>query len=251
MTGKHILIAVNNCGSSYGWTLLLDTCGGRMMTATRHAPVRAVLPEWRRGRRTIGLQRNPFAWYVTGWHKDHVLQQARGAVPVGFDEWFWDINSRPWRYIPEEYRSGPPVHVRFAAYTYFHLHYCLRNAPEVFADCRTMADVDAAYDAGLGIDDWVFAHTYYQDFARILGRPLVIDRTRTLNAHPHGPYRDYYDAAKRRHVEENDAMLLRRYGYSWDGPEYCSAGHKYPPMPSEIAVEKGSREEEALRCRTC
>lgn len=244
MTDRHILIAVNNCGSSHGWVLLKDTCGGRMMTETRHAPVRAVEPEWRSSRRIIGMQRNPFAWYVTGWWKDHYLQKQRGAKAVPFDEWFADLNRRPWRYLPVAYRPPPAKHILPGAYTFFHLHYCLWNSLAVFSEYRTMSQVVANYDANLGIDDWVFAHTYYEDFARILGRPVVIDRSRTLsdmNAHPHGPHQDYYTPEMRAYVQKKDGWLLDRYGYTWDGPAYRSAEHEWPECPSAVAVEKGSQ----------
>ena len=233
MTDKHILIAVNNCGSSYGWVLLKNTCGGKMMTKTRHAPVRAIKPEWREGRRIIGLQRNPFAWYVAGWNKDHYLQELRGARAVPFEEWFWKTNETPWRYLPEAYRPPPAKYILPGAYTFFHLHYCLWNSLEVFAAYGSMAEVAAEYDRHLGVDDWVFAHTYYEDFARILGKPLVIDTTELLsdrNAHPHGPHQDYYTPDMRTYVHENDAFLLDKYGYAWDGPAYRSAEHKYPTV---------------------
>ncbi len=232
MTNKHILIAVNNCGSSYAWVVLKNTCGGKMMTKTRHAPVRAVKQEWRKGRRIIGLQRNPFAWYVTGWNKDHCLQIGRGARPVPFEEWFWEINSRPWRYLPEAYRPPAAKHILPGAYTFFHLHYCLWNSLDIFANHRSMKDVAAIYDDQLGVDDWVFAHTYYEDFARILGKPLLTNTPEgkriARNAHPHGPHQDYYTPKMRAYVQGNDAFLLDKYGYTWDGPAYSSAEHKYP-----------------------
>jgi len=237
MTDKHILIAVNNCGSSYGWNLLRDTCGGRLMTKTRHAPVYAIKPEWRKGRRVIALQRNPFAWYVTGWYKNDKGRKSRGVERMTFEQWFWYTNNIPWRHLPSEYRPPPAAHILPGAYTFFHMHYCLRNSREMFATYRSMDQVDRDYDANLGIDDWVFAHSYYEDFARILGRPLVINKSQGRNSHPHRPHQDYYTPKLRAYVEKNDALLLRRYGYTFDGPAYSSAEHVYPECPSAMAVE--------------
>lgn len=242
MTDRHILLCVNNCGSSHGWVLLRDTCGGRLVTKgkSRHAPIRVAKPEWLKGRAVIGMLRNPFGWYVGGWYKQHCLQRQRGVHAVGFEEWFWDLNRQPWRHLTVAYWPPEPRHIRPGACTFFHLHFHLPQALKVFDEYRSMAEVERDYDSLLRVDDWVRCHTYYEDFARILGRPLVIDKSLYRNQHAHGPHQDYYTPEMRRYVQENDAFLLERYGYTWDGPAYRSAEHKYPPMPSAIAVEKGS-----------
>lgn len=220
VTDAHVLIEMNKCGSSYGGQLMRDTCGGERVTKTRHAPIRGLLPEYRKGRRVIGMVRNPFAWYVSGWNSRRWNMCRVGQVPITFDAWFADINKIPWRYLAAEYRPQPASHISFSAYTFFHLNFYLPEALRVFADYRSMTEVERDYDSLLDVDDWVYAHRYYQDFEYILGRPLVRISGTNRNAHGHGPFQDYISPDKRAFIERNDAFLLDRYEHSWDGPEY-------------------------------
>ena len=225
VTDKHILLEMNKCGSTYAGHLLEDTCGGRYVTKTRHAPVRAIPPGLRKGRRTIGLLRNPFAWYPCCWNSRCKNQPMN---PISFEEWFSDYNKIPWRYLAAEFRPPPAKFLRCGAHTFFHLNFYMPRALDVFATYRDMDQVAKDYDSLIDVDDWVWAHRFWETMEEAIGRPLVLKPGRNRNAHPHKPFREYYTPEQRRYVQEHDAFILDRYGYSWDGPEYRCQTHRPP-----------------------